>query len=496
MSIRSKLARRFGTRPTDQARRDFLRATAAAGASLFLPACASGNRAAANKASKEKVVVIGAGLAGLCAAHELDRWGAEVTVLEASDRIGGRVLTFRDLVSGKVVEGGGELIGANHTCWLSLADRFKLELSDVGSDEDTSDPIVIGGRKLEFAEAAALWESMNAALNEMNALAVQVNADRPWETPNANELDRKTVAQWIDELDADALTRRACWINQASDNGQNPAQMSLLGQLACVKGGGLERFWTDTESFRCKGGNDQLAHGLAHSGSFRVRLGMPVSEIDTRRLESGGRRAPCLVALADGTRIECDHVVLAVAPSVWNKIRFAPELPASLAPQMGVTTKYLARVKRRFWRDDELSQYSLSDLAVEQTWDGTDAQAEGEACLIGFSGGPGAEETLSWPASDRDARFQSILQRFYPSYAANFIGARFMDWPRREWTRAGYSFPAPGQVTTIGPILAQGIGRLHFAGEHCCYKFVGYMEGALQSGIAAARNVREVATRE
>jgi len=66
-----------------------------------------------------------------------------------------------------------------------------------------------------------------------------------------------------------------------------------------------------------------------------------------------------------------------------------------------------------------------------------------------------------------------------------------MDWPGEQWTGAGYSFPAPGQVTTVGPLLAQAHagGRLHLAGEHCCYKYVGYMEGALQSGLVAAKRI-------
>jgi monoamine oxidase len=64
-----------------------------------------------------------------------------------------------------------------------------------------------------------------------------------------------------------------------------------------------------------------------------------------------------------------------------------------------------------------------------------------------------------------------------------------MDWPADEWTMAGYSFPAPGQVTRIGPLLHKGMGRLHFAGEHTCYKFVGYMEGALNSGATIAKRI-------
>lgn len=491
MTLYSRLHRRFAERPTDESRRAFLIASAAAGASLLLPACASGSKSAANKASKEKVVVIGAGFAGLCAAYQLSRAGAGVTVLEARGRIGGRVLTIRDFVPGKKVEGGGELIGANHPIWLALAREFDIELTDVSKDEGTRDPIVIDGKKLDFAEAGELWETMNAALGRMNSLAKEIDADRPWLSTRANELDRKTIDQWIQELEVDPLTRRACWILLASDNGQDPARMSLLAQLACVKGGGLEKFWTETESFRTLAGNDLLATRLAASiGSAHVRLNSPVFSIDSRGAIDSRRRLPTRVTLASGEVIECDHVVLATPPPTWARITFSPALPPEFLPQTGDNTKFLARVTRRFWRDDNLSQYALSDLDIEQTWDGTDGQSTGdEACMVGFSGGPGAARVLKWNPAARDSEFAAILERFYPGYGAHFVGARFMGWPHDEWTRCGYSFPAPGEVTRIGPSLAKGFGPLHFAGEHCSYAFIGYMEGALRSGVAAANAI-------
>lgn len=83
----------------------------------------------------------------------------------------------------------------------------------------------------------------------------------------------------------------------------------------------------------------------------------------------------------------------------------------------------------------------------------------------------------------------SEFGKIYPKFQENYIGSRFMDWPADEWTMASYSFPGPGQVTTVGPLLHKGMGRLHFAGEHTCYKFVGYMEGALNSGATVAKRI-------
>ncbi len=92
---------------------------------------------------------------------------------------------------------------------------------------------------------------------------------------------------------------------------------------------------------------------------------------------------------------------------------------------------------------------------------------------------------------ERDRVFADEYEKYYPGFKENFVAARYMDWPKDPWVGCSYSFPAPGQVTTMGPQLQQAYmgGRLHLAGEHCCYKFVGYMEGALQSGIAVAKRI-------
>ena len=482
--IFTRLQRRFAP-TTSISRRDALKATLAGSAGLLLSGTALGRIVgAAGVGAGKRVVVVGAGFSGLAAAFELASVGYDVTIVEARDRVGGRVLSFNDFVPGRVVEGGAELIGSNHPAWVSYAEKFGLEFSDVGEDKDTSDPVVIDGKLLEPEAAAKLWESMKESLNGLNALAKDIDADAPWKSPKAKELDARSIQSWIDSIDADPLTKRACWINQASDNGVDPAKASLLGQLAAIKGGGIEKFWEETEVYRCKGGNQQLATKLAEKISRdKIILGLPVTDIDARG-------SVCKVTCRDGRVIECDDVVVSTPPTVWNKIAFTPGLPKDLTPQMGVNTKYLAHTKSRFWRDKKLSQYALSDLPVQQTWDGTDGQeGDGPACMIGFSGAGGAEQALAWSKSERDAKFAEIFEKFYPGFREQFVAARFMDWPKDPWAMASYSFPAPGQVTTVGPALANGVGRIHFAGEHCCYKFVGYMEGGLQSGIAAAKKI-------
>ena len=124
------------------------------------------------------------------------------------------------------------------------------------------------------------------------------------------------------------------------------------------------------------------------------------------------------------------------------------------------------------------------------TWEGTDAQsAEGNIGLTAFSGGPAASACRARDKDARDKAYKDQLDAVYSGFKDNYVSHRFMDWPSDPWTLAGYSFPAPGQVTTCGPLLRQGMGHLHFAGEHTCYKFVGYMEGGLNPGASFARRL-------
>jgi len=491
------LARRFGPRVTSEQRREFLRATLAASAGLLLsgPAYAMAHRGRAGRpAAGKRVVVIGAGFAGLAAAHELHALGYDISVLDARDRLGGRVLSFNaalksEFVPGRNIEGGAELIGSNHPAWVAYAEKFGLEWLDVSDDpENCMCPVVIDGKLLEGSEGCDLWGELEEGLNKMNALAEPVDAERPWNTPNAKDLDSTSIAAWIDRLEVSALCKQAMLINQMSDNGQAPDKQSLLGQLAAVKGGGLDKYWTESEVYRCKGGNQQLAFKLAEPFIKRITLGLPATSI-----ESKGDHL--VVTCKDGRTIECDDVVFTAPPKTWPKIALSPALPAALSPQTGFNAKYFAHVKGRYWDGlkPQRSQYALSNGLLNMTWDGTDAQepAEGPGCLVGFAGGPPCEQALAMPKDQRDKAFAEAFESFFPGFKDNLVATRYMDWPKDPWAGASYSFPAPGQVTAQGPMLAAAHmnGRLHLAGEHTCYKFVGYMEGALDSGIRVAKRL-------
>ena len=481
-SLYARLHTRFGTPIDVVTRREFLLGSVAAGTALLL----SGPRVLAQRAqpSGKSIIIIGAGFAGLTAAYELLAAGYDVTVLEARDRVSGRVVTFDNFVPGRFVEGGGELIGSNHPLWAAYAKKFGLEFLDI-PDTGAEGPVVIDGKLLSETETAGLWEGMDQVLESIAEDAEPVDEDKPWETPGAETLDKTTVAEKVLAVDVPELAQKALIGDFVSETGVSQDRQGYLALLAAVKGGSLEKYWTETEVYHCKGGNQQLAHRLAAEiGPERILLNLPASEV-----KIGTDRAA--VTCADGRTFTADDTILTVPPSVWDNIKFDPPLPAFLRPQMGHNIKYLIWLKNRFWLNDDLSPESLSNGNVQATWEATAGQGgDAPAGLVAYSGGPSADAMRAIPADKRDAAYAEEMRKRYPNYAEAFVASRFMDWPAAPWTRASYSFAAPGEVTTMGPLLHKGIeDRLHFAGEYACYKFAGYMEGALNSGVTIARRL-------
>ncbi len=464
-------------------RREALKLGAASAAAWMLSAQ---NAAATQRTAARRVIVVGAGFSGLSCAYQLKSAGCQVQVLEARNRVSGRVVSFSDFVPEKVIEGGGELLGSNHPTVLAYAEKFGLQFSDLLDDDDAAPEVVrLGDATLTVAQRKAVSSEVDKAYAAMTDDARAVIPERPWETPGARVLDLRPTSAWLDALDISPLAKQLVALQFTADNAVAIELQSYLGNLAQVRGGGLERYWEETEVYRLQGGNQQFAWKLAAEvGAESLTLKCPVTSVAVT--DQGVR-----VTDARGMIHEADDVVLTAPPSVWHKIRFDPALPEVLRPQMGTAVKYLSWVKSPYWEAQNLSPGGASDGAVSALWCGTEGQKSPPADegLVAFTGGPEAVRLGRLSPQERTDRYAAAIEQFLPGYRDALVGTRFMDWVNDPWTLAGYSFPAPGQVTAHGPLLHAGLGRLHFAGEHTCYQFVGYMEGALRSGAELARRL-------
>jgi monoamine oxidase len=530
-SIFARLNRRFGQKIPGAEREAFVRAKLR-GQGREPAAPARPAAFALDDKPRPKVAIIGGGFAGLMAGYALSGH-AEVTVFEARNRVGGRVWS-RTRPSG-LIEAGGELIGYNHPLWLRLARRFELGLSintsDTNFDALTLEmPLFLDGHRLSPKAMEKVYDEMKTAFDELSRQAVKVekiDANRPWLAKNAAKLDAMPLSDWIASQRCSRLTRLAIAEQFTSLQGATPDRQSYLANLAAIAGGVLgdhiDAFFTQSEAVRCSEGNGALAEHLAAEikrAGGAVRNCCPVHSIrindDNVALEYRSGRASddpeqaCVFAAGDPSQnFTADYVVLAIPPSLWPaarepQIAITPELPRDYYISMGTAVKYLSQIKHRFWIGEGLAPNATSsEFGV--TWEGTDNQIAPpgrNVALNLFAAGPVAQDALNESkrgGKDAVDRFYSKrLGAIYPGYAPNLSGEPdFMAWPDDPWTRAGYSCPAPGEVTRAGPLLEKAFRkRLFFAGEHTCFAYFGYMEGALQSGRRAASAIRTAMTRQ
>ena len=418
-SLFASLAQRFEPR-SDIERREFLKITLAAGASLLISGPATG-RGSEQKSGGDsrKILIIGAGFAGLACAHELLQGGYNVTLFEARNRVGGRVMTLHNFVKGKDIEGGAEFIGSNHPAWLAYAKKFGLELFEAAEEADDNSAFFFDGQRLDVQRAKALYEEMKVVNARMTADARDINEDEPWLSANAIKFDQLDTATWLQGLDVSALCKRAFESEMQANNAVALKHQSYLGNLTQVKGGGLEKYWTESEVYRCRGGNERLAQKFAEILSGRLRLNMPIRSVKVTDSKAS-------VKTLSGETIEADDVILAVPPSVWSRIRFEPDLPDTLKPQMGMAVKYVTRVKSNFWQAAGLSPNTSSDTMVSMTWDPTEGQTRSGDALSAFSGGPAASTCRSRFELEGKKAYKRLIEQLFPGYATNATASPFL----------------------------------------------------------------------
>jgi monoamine oxidase len=438
-----------------------------------------------------RIAVVGGGFAGLAAAWYLHQCGAGVTVFEASDHLGGRVLSDYAFIPGKTAEFGAELIGANHPMWIELAITFRLSLVEISKEEDYEQAglyvrMRLGDNDLTAAEKQQLIEDLEPVIDAIGRDAKDVDPIEPWTSPNAVRFDSMSVADRLDELvdPASGMVRTALEFILGNDNCAPVANQSYLGLLTLVSAGrmgddpaGMRGYWEYTETHRCDGGNQQLANQLAEPLAD-LRLSTPVQTILIAEDNVG-------ITWGDGEvggDEAFDYVVLASAPAVWPTIECDrhPWNPDEYTMAHGPAVKHLSAFEGPFWSDQALAPSALWDR-LGSVWETTDRQPTDPLGygLSVYSGGDYVIGETDYPAR---------LAEIFPGYAP--IDTRFIDWPDTRWIGTGYSVPSPGQVTSVGRSLCVPFAqRMYFAGEQSCLSYFGYMEGALQSGARAARDL-------
>lgn len=437
------------------------------------------------KRKRVDVLVIGAGFAGLSAARALLRAGRTVTVLEAQERVGGRVLDRR-LRRGAVVELGGEWAAPGQRNLLGLA----RELDVATFPQHYSGRLVLYvGEERREAQGTDLPLGPAAADAYAKALARLRELGADTRPATVQELDTETVAGWL---------RTECPVAEARDvidasvkavYGAGAAELSLLDFAGLVAGvgGDLSLATIEAQSLRLVGGPQQLALGLADKLGRRLRLEHPVQQLAWSRREG-------VVASTRHGRFSARHAVVAMAPPIAARINYDPPLPAARdqytqRSPMGSVIKAHFVYDRPFWRAAGLSGLAAATAGpVSPVLDNSPPNGR-PGVLVAFMEGSDGRPYFGRPAKRRRA-FLAALVRFFGPAAASPRAVHEKVWAADPWARGAYgTYNPPGALTLAGDSATRPIGPIHWAGSESASEWPGYIDGAIESGLRAASEI-------
>lgn len=440
------------------------------------------------------VAVIGAGLAGLTAAHLLALGGCVPAVFEASSRIGGRIRTEHR--NSQVWEAGGEFIDGQHDDMHALADHFGLEMLDTGSASENRLQTAY-----RFAGSSYAEDEVTSAFAEV---APRIAADigsisaRPsWRNPTPADLrfDHTTLAEYLEGLRLDPWLRSLLEVAFVTVYGLDAGEQSALNLLTLIGTDtcdGFQVFGSSDERYKLRRGSAELIAALSRAIESRI---------DTcRRLVRVRRGANVwrLTFEGDGgsAEIDADAVVVALPFTLLRRV----DMGDLLSPRQreavdmlgyGTSAKLMLETTTPFWRDLGLAGGTYTDTALQTSWDCSRLRGDARSVFTVFLGGREGVELGLGDEAVQAERFAALAATVMPGFREHWTGgAARVHWPSEPFALGGYTCYRPGQWTSFGGIESLPLaGGLYFAGEHCATASQGYMNGAAESGREAALHI-------
>jgi monoamine oxidase len=440
------------------------------------------------------VAIVGGGLAGLSAARDLTRAGLSVTVLEASDRPGGRVKN-QTLAAGIPVESGAAFVGPTQDEVLRLIGQ--LGLQTFKAHHEGEDLVRRKGRIQRYGSmmpvgALGLADTLQSHMR-LDGMARGLPRETPWTARNAKRLDGQSLGEWVRRH---THTDAAAFLLDISATGHflgSPDDLSLLAYLTHVNSAGgmrpLREFEGGAQEQRVVGGSGLIGERCAAQLGDAVRLDSPVNAVN---------QLPGHVELlSGGEALRTRRVIVAVDPCTCEKIDFTPPLPADRRRlqagfAMGACIKFHLAYETPFWRRGSLSGLSFSDTGtVRMTIDMSPPEAEPGVLMGSLARSFCDDEELLTPENverRRAAIVADLVELFGPQASAP-IDYVEQDWSAEPYVAGCTPVCPPGLLTSAGPALRAPVDRIHWAGAESSPIWEAHMDGAIRSGKRAASEV-------
>jgi monoamine oxidase len=432
------------------------------------------------------VIIIGAGYAGLTAARQLKAAGKNILVLEARDRVGGRVWT-KQLMQGGYIDLGAQWVGPGQEKLYALARHYGIKnfpTYDEGKSILHMNNLTKTYKGLIPPLPLPALLSLNNAIRKMNKLSKGIDPTAPWNHPRANEWDQQTLGGWVSKQVKSAKARGLFTIAAEAIFAANPSEISFLFSLFYTRSGNdfdtLMNIKNGAQQDRIMGGADQPARKMAIELEGHIRLNHPVSMVR--------QEADQVIVSGGDFSFSASRLVVAVPPSLVQKIRFNPLLPAEKTQlfqrmPMGCVWKCYAIYNEPFWRKRGLSGLVASTSGLPSLVFDNSPHDASQGILMGFVL---ADQARAFTQLDEPARKEKILdafQQFFGSEAAHPLLYIDQCWAEEEWSGGCYAgFMGPHTMTSLGPWLRKPTGLIHWAGTETSDLWNGYMEGAILSG--------------
>lgn len=440
-------------------------------------------------------VVVGAGVTGLTCAWHLTEAGQDVLVLEARDRVGGRLRTEDH--NGSDFEIGGQWVSPDQEALIALLDELGLETY---SRHREGDSVYVGadgvarrfaGEDVPVDEQTA--KEIDRIIGVIDDLAAAMDPDRPWEHPQAALLDTVTFAQWLDAQtdDQEARDNIALYLGPAMLTKPTHSFSALTAVLMSASAGSFTHL-VDADFIldkRVVGGLASVPAALAARLGERVRLSADVTHVAWD--EAGA------VVTVDREEVRAAHVVLALPPTHVRRIRITPDLPAEHRharehQSFGLVIKVQAEYDTPFWRSAGLSGTGFGPYQlVHEVYDNT-LHGKATGTLVGFVSDVNADELGRLPADERKAR---ILASFAAYVGDEALAPRTYvesDWQHQELTGGAYatSFDV-GSLTRYGHALHEPVGPIRFGSSDIAGLGFQHVDGAVRIGTRLAAQLLE-----